>query len=175
MKPGLLKISIRYGVVAGVLAIVLLVILYYSGQHPFLIFPFFDFRIILFGIFVFFALKEYRDGYQDGILYFWQGLFGSFVVVMVSSVISSVGLWIFGSTESAFVSDYVVKMTEHLKSFPQEDVDRIGKEVFERNLRDLPATNISQLVQTHFGQGMVIGFFISLILSVILRRTNQKN
>ena len=174
MKPGLLKLSIRYGFVAGVLGIVLLIILYYSGQHPFLIFPFFDFRIILFGIFIFFALKEYRDIYQDGLLYFWQGLFGSFVVVMLSSTISAFGLWVFGSAEPGFVLDYVEKMTQHLNSFPQEDIDRIGKEVFERNLRDLPATNISQLVQTHFGQGMVIGFFISVILSVILRRANQK-
>ena len=168
----LLRVSIRYGAVAGVLSAILLVILYYSGRNPLLIAPFLDFRIFVFGIFIFFSLKEYRDVYQGGLLYFWQGLFGSFVVVVLSSTISSLGLYIFGSTEKNFMTSYVKGMTEYLKTFPPEEVERIGKDIYERNLADLPSTNISTLVQTHFVQGIIIGFFISVILSVILRRTN---
>ena len=86
----LVKVCVRYGAVAGVLSVILLIILYYSGRNPMLIAPFLDFRIFVLGIFIFFSLKEFRDAYQGGLLYFWQGLFGSFVVVVLSSTISSI-------------------------------------------------------------------------------------
>jgi hypothetical protein len=61
-------------------------------------------------------------------------------------------------------------MTDYLKTFPKEDIERIGKDVYERNLNDLPETNIRKLVETYFAQGIAIGFFVNIILSVILRR-----
>src|SRR5436190_16412944 len=130
----LLKICMRYGAVAGLLSAILLVILFYTGRNPFLISPFLDFRIFIFGIFIFFSLKEFRDGSQSGLLYFWQALLGSFAVVLISSVISSTGLYIFGTLEKDFLTSYVDGMTIYLKTFPQEDIDRIGREVYEHNL-----------------------------------------
>jgi len=166
----LLKVCIRYGLVAGLLSLILLIAIFYVGRHPFLIAPFLDFRILTFGVFIFFSLKEFRDYYQGGVLYFWQGMIGSGVVVMTATVVSSIGLQIFGTLEQDFVSAYVTQLTAYLNTFPKEVIDQIGKDVFERNLKELPATHISTLVQTHFAQGLVIGFFISIILSVILRK-----
>jgi hypothetical protein len=168
----LLKVSVRYGVIAGILAVVLMIALLYLGKNPFSIYPFLDFRIILFGIFIFFSLKEFRDLHQGGVLYFWQGLFASFIVVLLGSVIGCAGLWIFGLYEPRMVELYVSEMTAYLKTFPPEEIERIGKEVYDRNLRLLPSTNISTLAKSHLVQGMIIGFFISIIFSVILRRTN---
>ena len=166
----LFKVSLRYGLVAGFLSVILLMALFYLGRHPFLIAPFLDFRILLFGIFIFFDLKEFRDYYQSGVLYFWQGMIGSAVVVVISTLVSSIGLQLFGSLEKDFIASYVKEFTAYMNTFPKEVVEQIGKEVFERNLKELPATNITDLVQTHFAQGIVIGFFVSIILSVILRR-----
>jgi hypothetical protein len=166
----LFKISVRYGVVAGVLAFILLVAMYYMGRHPFLTSPFLDFRILLFGIFVFFTLKEFRDYHQQGILYFWQAMVAGLSVILLATVITSVLLLVFGSWEKEFVVSYIVQFTAYLKTFPKEDIERIGKEIYKRNLEALPATNISGLTQTYFMQGMVIGFFVNIVLSVILRR-----
>jgi len=138
MTKRLLIISARYGAIAGVLAFILLIVLYHLGPHPLLTSPFLDFRILLFGIFVFFTLKEFRDFNNNGVLHFSQAMFGGLSVV--------------------------------LKSFPKEDISRIGKEIYERNLAALPATNVFDLIQTYFMQGIVIGFFVNIILSVILRR-----
>lgn len=166
----LLRVCSRWGAVAGVLTAVLMVILFYAGRHPFLIAPYLDFRILLFGVFIFFALREFRDLHYGGVLYFWQGLIGSFVVVFMACALGGVGLYIFGKVEPEFVSRYVVEMTAYIKSIPPDRVEQIGKEVYERNLKLLPATNIGALVMTYFIQGMIIGFFISIVLSVILRR-----
>ena len=78
----LIRVCARYGAMAGLLGSALLIILYYLGRHPFLIPVFLDFRIVLFGIFIFFCLKEYRDTLRQGIIYFWEGMIGSLVFVM---------------------------------------------------------------------------------------------
>ncbi|HOX82773.1 MAG TPA: DUF4199 domain-containing protein [Chryseolinea sp.] len=168
--PVLFKTSARYGAVSGTLAFILLIVSYYLGRHPMLVSPLLDFRILLFGIFTFFALREFRDYNQEGFLSFAQGMLGSLMVVFVSSVITSALLIAFGKWEDGFVAMFIRESIEYYKTFPKEDIERIGKETFQRNLDALPATNISRLAGIHFFQGSVIGFFISIIVSVILRQ-----
>src|SRR3989337_745738 len=93
MKP-LVKISMRYGVLAGFFGFALLVGLYYMGRHPFLIPVYMDFRIILFTVFIFFALREIRDR-QEGILYFWQGIFASFLFTLSYAILATLMLAVF--------------------------------------------------------------------------------
>jgi hypothetical protein len=170
MVRSLALIAIRWGAIASVLAVSLLIAMYYLGRHPLMVAPFLDFRIILYGIFIFFALREFRDYQQQGILYFWQGMAGSFLLVAVAGTLSASFFWIFGTLETDFVPSYIRQMTEYLKNFPEEDIKRIGKEVYERNLNSLPSTNMAQLASTYLAQSFVIGLFVSIILSVILRK-----
>jgi hypothetical protein len=170
LKP-LIKIGLRWGSIAGVLTTVLMITTYYIAVHPFMVAPFLDFRILVFGVFIFFGLKEFRDYVQGGILYFWQGLIGCFVIVLVSTVISSLGLYVFGLLKPEFLTTYVTAATTYLKTFPPEAIEQIGKDAYESNLKSLPATNLGVMIETYFLKGMLIGLFVSLLLSVILRRT----
>lgn len=169
-KSPLIGIAIRNGLLAGVLAIVLLALMYYFGRHPLMVAPFLDFRILLLGVFIFFTLKEFRESHQQGELHFWQGMAGGFIMVMITATVASVLLWSFTAIESDFIPEYVARMTEYLKTFPKEDIERIGKEAYQRNLENLPSTNGKQIAGSYFIQSMVIGFFVSIILSVILRK-----
>lgn len=167
----IIAIGIRYGVIAGILCGVLLVITFYiMDRHPLMVSPFMDYRILLFGVFIFFSLKEFRDYHQKGELYFSQGMVCSFIFVMVAGTVSSLLLLAFCSYESTFVSTYVSATVEYLKTFSPEDIEKIGKDVFESNLKNLPATNGKQIAGKYFIQSTMIGFFVSIILSVILRK-----
>jgi hypothetical protein len=166
----LVRISVRYGAIGAGLAISLIIVMFYLGRHPLMIAPFMDFRILLYGVFIFFALKEFREYHQEGVLYFWQGMVGSFVLVATAGFLSSVLFWIFGTLETDFVPSYIRAMTEYLKTFSEADVLRIGKEVYDSNLKQLPSTNIAQLAPLYLLQSFVIGLFVSIILSVILRK-----
>lgn len=170
MLNKLMRIALRYGLIGGVIAFVLVIVMFYLGRHPLVVSPYLDFRILLFGIFVFFALKEFRDYDQDGVLYFAQAMLGGFMVIFVVTLSASLLIWIFGIFESNFVSQYIEQVTAYVKAFSQEDIDRLGKDVYERNLEALPSTNISKLAFTYFVQGLVIGFFINIVLSVVVRR-----
>ena len=166
----LLRIAVRYGLIGGAIAFLLLLIMYYLGRHPLLVSPFIDFRILLFGIFVYFSLREFRDYDQDGVLYFSQAMVGGFTVIFILSALASVLLLVFGSFDKSFVTEYIEQVGVYLKGFTEEDVKRIGKDIYDRNLAALPTTNISTLAITYFIHGLVIGFFVNIVLSVILRR-----
>lgn len=175
-KPSaLLIIGVRYGAVAALLSISLMVAMFYLGRHPLMVAPFMDFRILLYGVFIFFSLKEFREYYQGGVLYFWQGMMGSFVVVATAAVIGSLVLRGFIAYEDNFIPEYVKAMSEYLKGFPEEEINRIGKDAYNRNLEALPATTGAQISTLYLVQSFGIGLFISIILSVILRKQVNPN
>ncbi len=170
-KPSpLFTIAVRYGAIAAVLSIALNIAMFYMNRHPVMISPYLDFRVFLYGIFIFFSLKEYRDFHNEGALHFFQGMFGSFVLVATAGVLGSILYRIFGALETNFIPEYVRLMTEYLKGWPEEDIARVGKETFERNLQSLPSTNMGQIATMYLVQSFGIGLFVSIIMSVILRK-----
>lgn len=169
MRP-IVKVPFKYGAIAGVLGALLIVGLYYLGTHPFLIAIYLDFRIFIFGIFVFFVLRELRDFYYGGILYFWQGLIASFLFTLIFALVASLLIGVFGTVVDSFVSDFIAQSTEKLNLVREELIERIGKEAYDSNLRNLPATNARDLAVHYYIQCFVIGTFIGILLSVILRR-----
>jgi len=169
MRP-FFQVPLKYGAIAGVIGAALVVTLYYLNRHPFLVPVQFDFRIILFAVFLFFSLKEFRDYYQKGELYFWQGIIMSFILIATFAVVAATLISVFSALVPEFVASYVRLFTEQLRTWKPEDIDRIGKEVFERNLKQLPSTNTFDLALLYVGQSFGIGLFISIILSVVLRK-----
>lgn len=170
-KPSpLFTIAVRYGAIAAVLSIALNIAMFYMNRQPVMISPYLDFRVFLYGIFIFFSLKEYRDFHNEGALHFFQGMFGSFVLVATAAVLGSILYRIFGAFETNFIPEYIRLMTEYLKGWPEEDIARVGKETFERNLQSLPSTNMGQIATMYLVQSFGIGLFVSIIMSVILRK-----
>lgn len=166
----LAKVATRYGVLAGIIGSAALIGLYYMGRHPFLIPVFFDFRIILFGFFIFFTLREIRDYHQEGILYFWQGVIAAFLMTLCYAIVTALVLLLFMLVVPGFLSDYISLSMQQLQSLPADVVESIGKDVYNRNLEMLPATRPVDLSLLYLLQSLMISFFISIILSVILRR-----
>lgn len=166
----LVKISLRYGVIAAAIGSVFLIGLFYMHRHPLLIPVFTDSRLIVFGIFIFFTLREIRDHYQNGILYFWQGMISSFLFTLSFAMVTSLVMLVFIGAVPDFLHNYITLSIEQLESLPAEVIERIGKDVYDRNLAMLPATNGRDLAFLYFWQSFMISLFISIILSVILRR-----
>jgi hypothetical protein len=169
MKP-LFQVPLKYGAIASVIGILGAIGLFYIGRHPVTIFILMDFRIILVGVFLFFSLRELRDFYQDGIMYFWQGLIASSVFVSTFALLVSTGMYVFALIVPELLQLYIKEMLEIAKAMPKEVIDQIGKDVYDRNLSTLPATNEFDMSLKYFGQCLIIGTVISIILSVVLRR-----
>lgn len=169
--PAWVRVSTRYGLIGSALGATVIIVLYSIGRHPFLIPVIFDFRIILFSILLFFSAKEFREYYQNGILYFWQGMMMSLVFTLVFALITSFVIWAFATWKPEFVAEFVKLFQERYRAFPpQQLVEQVGKETFERNLQALAATKPIDLARQFFWQSVVISLFLSVIISVILRR-----
>lgn len=166
----LVKISLRYGIIASIIAFALVLLLFYAGKHPFLIPMYADFRIFLFGLFIFFLLKEYRDQYQQGTLYFSQGMIGSYVFLLSFSLLSSALVWLLAANSDSFVTEFVRLFTEQARTIPIEEIERVGKSDFERNLEEVSGTNALGMARQYFIQSIWIGFFMSIIVTIILRK-----
>jgi hypothetical protein len=166
----LITITARNGAIAGLMASTLLLILYAAEKHPFLIPVYADFRIFLFGIFIFFSLKEFRDRNNAGLLYFWQGMMGSYVFIAAFSVITALAIIIIAWVQPDFIAEYVRLFTEQAHAGAAEAIQQMGEENFERNLQALQATNGSERALVYFLQSIWISFFISIVISIILRR-----
>lgn len=169
--PAWVRVSARYGLIGSAIGSLLIIVLYYIGRHPFLIPVMFDFRIILFSILLFFSLREFRDYYQQGILYFWQGMLMCAIFTLVFAFMTSFCIWLFATWKPEFVTQFVKLFQERSRAFPpQQIIDKVGKDAFERTLQALSATRPIDMAKQFFWQCTMISLFLSVIISVILRR-----
>ena len=164
------KIALKWGALAGLLGCIILVTLYMIGRHPFLIPIIFDFRIVLLSVFLFFLLRDFRDNHQGGILYFWQGMIGSFIFILVYAIVAALGILILESIRPDFLTSYIDLSIQQIKSLPAEVLERIGTETVQQSLEALPHTGLFELPKLYIVQSFAFGLFISIILSVILRK-----
>jgi hypothetical protein len=170
MNTPLVKIPARNGLIAGLLGFFLLLALYFMGKHPFLFMIFFDFRIVLFAIFMTFTLKEIRDGHQQGVLFFWQGIIANVIFTILFAATTLLLILTLCAIYPPFLTNYVETAVAQMKAIPADAIERIGKEVYQSNLQYIHSTNGYILAKHYFWQSFVISFFISIIISVILRR-----
>jgi hypothetical protein len=140
------------------------------GRHPFLINPFFDSRIPLFAVLLFFCLKEIRDYYQNGEILFLHGLLSCLVFTAVFATMTSLLLWIFCVMQPAFVAKYIEGALAQFATLPPEMIERMGKASLDQSLEALPSTTALDLAIDYFLKSFIMSFFISVIVSVILRR-----
>lgn len=173
--PRLLFISIRNGFIAGILGFIFLLALYYMGKHPFLFPIYFDFRIILFVVFMVVGLKELRDDHQQGELSFGQGMISNLIFTTLFALVTALLIWIFCWLEPRFLSDYIATARAQMESIAPAIIEQLGKEGYERNLNELPATNAGDLALDYFVKSFIVSFFLSIIISVILRRQSKTN
>lgn len=174
-KSPLLKVPFRYGLIGGVIGSIVIVVLYFIGRHPFLLPVIFDFRIILFAVFISFSLKEVRDYYLNGVLFFWQGMIGSYIFIITSSLIGSLFTWGFASLYSEFLPSYIQKLREQMTSYKDEIIKSVGEEAYNDQFTKLPLTSPLDLAGDYLLKSMIIGLFLAIVISVILRKQPKTN
>lgn len=155
---------------AGALGVLAIIVFFYIGKHPFWIFPLFDVRIILMLIFLTLALREVREYHFGGVIFFWQAMTGSLLFVMVISCFGYLGVWVFGTLQPEFLKLYVGQGQEQIARLSPEDIKELGPPAVEELKRTLPLTTISWMAKRYAIQSVVMGFFISIVISVVLRR-----
>ncbi len=174
----LFKVALKYALTASVLAIVVLLLLFYTGRHPLLISIAYDYRILLFGVFIFFSIKEFKTYGNNGELHFWQGLLiGIFFYLLLGLVVGAF-IWMFSEIEPRFLAEYIEGTIRGLlvnkEQLTVESKVTITEEEFNKQIELMRETKSFEMALDYFIKSCLIGFFLSVLLSVILRKTNGK-
>jgi len=169
-KNPLLRIPLRYGLVGGTLGCIVIAALYYMGRHPFLLPVIFDFRIVIFAVFIFFSLRELRDNHLEGTLYFWQGMLGSYVFVLTSALMGALFSWCFAAWNRKFLPSYVEKLQQQMVDFKGQIITSVGTDAYNQQFAKLPLTTPLDMAGDYFLKSLIIGLFLAIIMSAILRK-----
>lgn len=171
--PPLARIPLAWGVLGAFIAVGFVVLFFQFGKHPFFIPPFFDVRILIMAIFLYFALREVRDYFFGGLLFLWQGMGGCLVFLGVMSTLCWAGIYLYASMFPAFVTTYVSQGLEQISKFSPTDVKQVGEAAVEEIRVNLAASTAATMATKYAGQNLMMGFFVTIIISVILRRQPQ--
>jgi hypothetical protein len=170
-RSPLVTIAGRNGLIGGIALSATLIALYYLGKHPLLIPLMFDLRIFLFTLFIVLAIREFKI-YNGGKLHFWQGIAAGMITYMVIAFFTTMVLLLFGSViQPEFVTDYINVSMDGLLSNKDIWVETLGEERFSAAIENLPSTTMSDLAFDYFLKSTPIGFILTLIISLLLRKT----
>ena len=172
LKHPLFKVPIKYGVIGSVLGMVVFVVLVSRGTNPLITSILFDYRLLLFPLFIFFATKEFRDYANDRKLHYWQGMtlglvvYGSMAILM-STFLIAYGRWF----NTSFLQDYIDTSISRMEGMNSKLVEAIGEDRIKQTIELLPLTTLNDLALDYLLKSVVIGLFFTILISLILRKT----
>ena len=169
LKNRLVSVSLRYGVIGGAIIIFLFLLFYFLNRNPLLEIKYIDLPLL--GIFIFFALKEFKVRYQDGELRFWQGITGGMITYLTIAVISGLFILVLlnlidpGITES-YIESRVALLVENKQTL----IESINEQAYIDAMEGVQSTTAVDLALDDFLKKSIIGLFLTIIIAVILRK-----
>ena len=171
LKTPILRVPAKFGLIGGLLAAILFVILYAADQNPLLSTKKIPFGIILIPLLVYFSIREFRDYSNGGELRFWQGLVIGFVNYLIIALISAVFVL-------AFLSYYDRAILQELINFNVLNFERnqagfietFDQATYDKVLADIRETTVHHIALDDFTRKMLIGFISTFIISIFLRK-----
>ena len=94
----------------------------------------------------------------------------SAVLLIVMAIITYLGIWVLGSLDSGFVSEYIQTGFEQISNLSPDAEKQIGGPAIEEMRKILPETTVGWMARRYALQTFVFGTFISIIISIIIRR-----
>ncbi|UII20343.1 DUF4199 domain-containing protein [Fulvivirga ligni] len=178
MKP-LVRVPLKFGLIGAILGVVIILVLYFINRHPLLIPPFLDFRILLFAVFIFFAMKEFKDFYNNQMMNFWQGIVIGFIIYMVIGILVGLSIVIICQIMPGFLQTYIDGTVNGMMMQKDQLLHggkiTITEEEFNKQVVLLKNdTGAGTLFFDYLVKSTLIGFFVTLLLSVLMRRTEKR-
>lgn len=165
----LISVPLKYGAIGGLFVIILNFVFYLTDKNPLVEIKFIDIPLLV--IFIFFALKEFRDRYNQDKLHFWQGITGGMVTFFTLAIIS--GLFILVlllAIDPGITTNYIESRIALLNENKQTLIDSIDEQAYINALAGVKETTPFDLALDDFLKKSIIGLFLTIIIALILRK-----
>lgn len=174
----ILKVPLKYGLIGSGLSVILILVFYFSNRHPLLIPIYYDYRIFLFGVFIFFGIKEFKEYYNGNRLHFWQGITIGVIIYVSIGILIGAFILLFSNVQPEFLQQYIDGTIRGLELNKEllitESPITISEEEFQQQITLLKDTPPYKLTLDFFIKSCLIGFMISIIMAVVMRRTEDR-
>lgn len=169
LKSNLVVVPLKYGIYGGGLVMLFFVIFYLLNLDPLVNIKMLD--PLFLGIFIFFALKEYRDRYNQRRLHFWQGMTGGVICYITIALISALLILLMTLiVDPDLTSQYITGRLALLSENKQNLIETINEETYFRTFEGVKQTTGFDLALDDFLKKSIIGLFLTIVIAVILRR-----
>lgn len=109
-------------------------------------------------------------------MHFWQGMAMGMIAYLVMALGASLFIYIFSEISATnFLVEYVRIATGQLVTNKELFIETIGEKTYTDTLAQLPTTQPIHLAMDYLLKSMPIGLFLTIILSVLLRRKDSTN
>lgn len=169
LKNKLVAVPLNYGIIGGFIVILLFLIFYFFNLSPLVNIKMTDPLIL--STFIFFALKEFRNKYNNRQLHFWQGMSGGVINYVTIALISAIFILVMTVIiDPEMTAKYIESRIELLIENKQTLVDTMNEETYLKVLAGVKETTGYDLALDDFLKKSIIGLFLTIIIAVILRK-----
>ena len=169
LKHKLFTVPFRYGLIGGGLVIVLFIVFYLLQLDPLVNIKIID--MLLLAIFIFFALKEFRDRYNNRQLHFWQGMTAGVTCYLTVAITSALFILIMTVIiDPAMTTNYIEGRLALLSENQEKLVETMDEQAYADAVAGVNATTPTDLALDDFLKKSIIGLFLTIIIAVILRK-----
>ena len=165
------NIGLRYAVVAAFLMIIVFVISYYIGVHPFIEMSHLFFDLFVYGLVIFFAMNEFKKVINEGILHFWQGMTIGFFLNIFSCGIYVIFLFLIMNFDENILISYQQEAIDFLETKSVQYIESFGKEQYQNQLETIQETTILDLMLLGGLKKFISAMLITPVFSILKRKT----
>jgi len=165
-KP-ILKVSLAFGAITGLLAFVVFLGLYFLKIMP--LGKVLDFGIYL--IFITTACWYYRKYVGNGFLHLWEALTIGYVVNCVAALVNGWLIFLFITyIDPNIFTQYTADMLHLLQAGKTELVKNIQEPEFIKMYNDVKSMQPSVVIKDEISKKMLMGIIPILVISLIMRK-----
>jgi len=175
MKKPLLAVPLKFGALASGLLMLLFIVLFYANRHPLGIPIVLDVRLLILPLFMFLAMKEFRDVRNNNSMHFWQGLTVGAITFMLLGVLMAVFLVLFSAVDPDFLASYINERLTLIADYKLQLIEQLVEETLKYQLAKLPLTTSFDLAIDYFLKTTMIGIVLNIIIAIILRKQPNLN
>lgn len=173
INPQIPRLSLRYGAVGGILAVVAFLVFFYLDQQPWRNLISFFLDILIVGLFAFLPIKDFKSNYNGGELRFYHGMTLGFISYATLAGVFATFYFIFMNwIEPEFLGTFIETAKSDMilrKDMIMQSADGDKEAFFQQQLNGLDDITKSSLIFDSFIKKLVFGIFLTPIFSIVLR------
>ena len=158
-----------FGITAGILCIAGFLLMIFLQIEP--ISTVLIFGYIITPIFVFLGIKQFRDRFNRGELFFGHGMTVGFFVYVLMAVISATFIGLFMAFEPEVFETFKNMNINLLEEKREILVEQLNQQAYDETYENIQQMNTWDVVMNDFLRKVIPGLFFTILISIILKRT----